>query len=234
VDIAKETADIVLLRKSLGVLRNGIMEGRTTYHNTMKYITMGLSSNFGNMFSMTTASIFLPFLPMLPVQILLNNFLYDASQLMLAGDRVDAADVAKPHQWNLKAIKRFMVVFGSASSIFDFITFWVLYAIFNLNGDGFQTGWFMESLATQVLVIFAIRTKKLAIIKSRPSTGVAINAILAVIAGWLITFTPIGEYFGFIKTPINILLGISAIVLVYLAVVEWIKIKFYRRYSVEY
>lgn len=229
VDIAKETADLVLLRKSLRVLRDGIVEGRITYHNTMKYITMGLSSNFGNMFSMTLASLFLPFLPMLPVQILLNNFLYDVSQLALAGDKVDKEDISKPQRWDLPAIKKFMVVFGSVSSVFDLITFAMLFLVFGLRSAGFQTGWFMESLATQIFVIYIIRTKKLPIIGSRPSGLIIFNTLLAAAAGWLIPFTFMGRYFNFHKIPVSIILGIALIVVVYLAAVEVTKHIFYRK-----
>jgi Mg2+-importing ATPase len=156
VDVAREAADIILTTKSLKQLIDGVIEGRRTFANTTKYITMAVSSNFGNMFSMTGASIFLPFLPMLPAQVLLNNLLYESSQFSLGFDRVEESILNKPNPWNIGFIKKFMIVFGSVSSVFDFLTFFILYKVFALSGAGFQTGWFIESFATQVLVIFVI------------------------------------------------------------------------------
>jgi Mg2+-importing ATPase len=161
VPVAKDAADIILLEKSLAALREGIEEGRKTFQNTLKYIMMWLSSNFGNMFSMVGASVFLPFLPMSPQQILLNNFLYDSSQVGLPTDTVDPGDIRRPPRWNIRNIRRFMFIFGPISSIFDFVTFGTLLYVFHLSEKQFQTGWFLESLATQVLVIYLIRTKKI-------------------------------------------------------------------------
>ncbi|MCX6796463.1 MAG: magnesium-translocating P-type ATPase, partial [Candidatus Falkowbacteria bacterium] len=160
VEIAKDTADIILLEKNLETLKDGVVEGRKTFHNTKKYILMGLSSNFGNMFSMMGASIFLPFLPMLPAQVLFNNFIYDASQMTLPTDSVDADELLRPAHWDFKFIRSYMIVFGWMSSIFDFLTFYLLFFVFHFGEHAFQNGWFIESIATQIFVIYIIRTKK--------------------------------------------------------------------------
>ena len=169
VDVAKEAADFVLTKKDLAVLMDGVIEGRKVFGNTMKYIMMGLSSNFGNMFSAAGAVVFLPFLPMLPIQILLNNFMYDISQVAIPADNVDKDWLQKPRRWNLQFIKKFMYFFGPISSIFDFLTFFVLFYLFSASEGIFQTGWFMESLATQVLVVHIIRTRQIPFIQSRAS-----------------------------------------------------------------
>lgn len=231
VDIAKETADIVLLRKSLRVLKDGVLEGRRTFNNTMKYVMMSISSNFGNMFSMTAASLFLPFLPMLPAQVLLNNFLYDASQFALPGDRVDKDDIQEPHRWDIKFIKRFMVIFGSVSSLFDFVTYGLLFFVLHLSEIQFQTGWFMESLATQTLVIFAIRTKKVPLFRSWPSAWLSVNTLAAVVCGWIIPFTILRYHFSFEVLPFWIMASIVGIVGIYILMVELTKYFFFRRYA---
>ena len=166
VDIAKETADIILLKNDLRVISDGVIEGRKTFGNTMKYIQMAISSNFGNMFSAAAASLFLPFLPMLPIQILLNNLLYDFSQLTIPMDNVDADYVKRPQRLGTNYIRKFMLSFGPISSIFDFLTFFVMIVIFKANEPLFQTAWFIESLFTQTLVIFAIRTRMVPFWKS--------------------------------------------------------------------
>lgn len=229
VDVAKETAGIILLHKSLHVLHDGIREGRKTFHNTMKYILMGLSSNFGNMLSMTAASLFIPFLPMLPAQILLNNFLYDTSQITLPTDHVDNRDIQIPPKWDLSFLKKFMLTFGVISSLFDFVTFGLLFFMFKLPEGQFQTGWFIESLATQIFVIYIIRTKKVPFIQSSPSMALAATTACAVAIGWIIPFTPLGRYFIFGILPISIVITIGAIVLIYLISVEFAKRIFYRR-----
>ena len=229
VDVAKETADIILLMKSLCTLRDGVVEGRRTYHNTMKYILMVLSSNFGNMFSMVGASALLPFLPMLPTQVLLNNFIYDSSQLSLSTDAVDEEDMKKPSVWDMGFIKRYMFVFGLVSSIFDFLTFGFLYYCFRASESQFQTGWFIESIATQVFVIYIIRTKKIPFLESRPSRALFLNTFLAVAIAWLIPFLGVGAFFGFSPLPWNILAVIAGLVVVYLLLVEVVKRFFYRR-----
>ena len=229
VDVAKETASIILLRKSLHALRDGVIEGRKTFHNTTKYILMGLSSNFGNMLSMTVVSLFIPFLPMLPSQILLNNFLYDSSQVTLPTDSVDDHDVKAPPKWDLPFLKRFMLVFGLLSSIFDFITFGILYFVFDLSKQQFQTGWFIESLATQVFVVYIIRTKKIPFIQSMPSPLLLATTLAAVFIGWAIPFTSLGDYFLFGTLSLRILASITLIIIAYLIAVEFVKRIFYAR-----
>jgi len=220
VPVAKDAADIILLEKSLAALRDGIEEGRKTFQNTLKYIMMWLSSNFGNMFSMMGASVFLPFLPMSPQQILLNNFLYDSAQVGLPTDRIDPEDTKRPPRWNLKNIRRFMFIFGPISSIFDFITFGALLYVFHLSERQFQTGWFLESLATQVLVIYLIRTRKIPFFRSRPSLFLLGNTSLVLLIGWGIALSPIGTIFGFERLPVPIFLAIVGIIGSYLILVE--------------
>ena len=168
-DVAKDAADVVLLDKDLGVLADGVIEGRRIFNNTMKYVLMATSSNFGNMFSAAGASAFLTFLPMLPSQILLNNLLYNTGQLVIPTDRVDPEALARPAAWDMRFIRRFMSVFGPVSSIFDFLTFWVMLAVLHAGHVEFRTGWFVESIATQTLVIYVIRTRRVPFFKSRPS-----------------------------------------------------------------
>jgi Mg2+-importing ATPase len=231
VDVARETADFILTKKSLIELADGVKEGRKIFGNTMKYVMMGLSSNFGNMFSVLGAVLFLPFLPMLPIQILLNNFLYDVSQLAIPGDNVDEEYLSEPKRWNMHFIRKFMFLFGPISSIFDFATFGLMYYFFNHSPASFQTGWFVESLATQTLVIHIIRTKKLPFIQSSPSRALLISTIAVVIIGWLIPFSPIGHWFGFNILPARILAMIAGLVLSYLVLVEMCKKIFYRSLS---
>ena len=232
VDVAKESADIILTHKSLHELRMGVIEGRKTFGNTMKYIMMGLSSNFGNMFSVLGAVLFLPFLPMLPIQILLNNFLYDVSQLSIPSDKVDEEFVQKPKRWNIKNIRNYMIIFGPISSVYDFITYIVMYIFFKNSPGSFQTGWFMESLATQTLVIHIIRTRKLPFIQSNASPFLTITTTLAVIIAWIIPSTSIGKLFGFIALPLHIIFILIIIVVLYLISTEIGKRFFYKsRYS---
>jgi P-type Mg2+ transporter len=165
--VAREAADLILLEHDLSVVQQAVMHGRRTVRNVSKYILMGSSSNFGNMFSMAGAALFLPFLPMLPTQVLLNNLLYDTSQVAIPFDDVDAEDTVRPVRWDVKLIERFMLVFGPLSSLFDFLTFYVLLRVFGADEVLFHTGWFIESLATQVLVVFAIRTRR-SLLRSRP------------------------------------------------------------------
>ena len=168
-DVAKDAADIVLLDKDLGVLADGVMEGRRIFANTLKYVLMATSSNFGNMFSAAGASLFLTFLPMLPSQILLNNLLYDVGQLAIPTDNVDPEVLARPAAWDIAFVRRFMSVFGPISSIFDFATFFVMLRVLHASHDEFRSGWFVESLATQTLVVFLIRTRRVPFFRSRPS-----------------------------------------------------------------
>ena len=229
VDIAKESAEIILTHKSLRELLNGVLEGRKTFGNTMKYIMMGVSSNFGNMFSVLGAVLFLPFLPMLPIQILFNNFLYDFSQITIPSDSVDEEFISQPKRWNMKFIRNFMYIFGPISSIFDFATFFLLYKVFDSAAGGFQTGWFLESLATQTMVIYMIRTRKIPFIQSSPSPYLFLTTLLVVIVGWTIPFTPVGAFFGFVPLPGVVLASLAGIVVIYLCVIEMAKRVFYRR-----
>lgn len=228
VDVAKEAADIILLEKSFRQLIDGVIEGRRTFANTTKYITMAVSSNFGNMFSMTGASILLPFLPMLPVQILLNNLLYESSQMALTFDSVEEEVLRKPNPWNISFIKKFMVVFGALSSVFDFLTFYVLYKVFMLSGAAFQTGWFIESFATQVLVIFIIRSHKSIFKAVTPHGAVIFSSITVVAIAWTIALTPLGTIIGFTSLAAHTVSYISLIVALYLISVEFVKNLFYR------
>lgn len=231
VDVAKETADIILTHKSLRVLREGVIDGRMTFGNTIKYIMMGLSSNFGNMFSVAVAVLFLPFLPMLPVQILLNNFIYDFSQVTIPTDNVDKEFMQKPKRWNMKFIKEFMFVFGPISSVFDIITFFLLFMVFKVSPAMFQTGWFIESLATQTLVIHVIRTKRIPFLQSTASPQLMLSSFVCVAIGWIIPYTSVGRFFGFSPLPTFILLSIAGIVIVYLMAVEIAKRFFYKRHD---
>ncbi|MCL4377415.1 MAG: magnesium-translocating P-type ATPase [Actinobacteria bacterium] len=230
VDIAKETADIILLEKSLSVLEDGVVEGRKVFGNIIKYVKMGSSSNFGNMISPTVASIFLPFLPMLPIQILLNNFLYDISQIGIPTDNIDAEYITKPKPWNIDLIKKFMLIFGPVSSVFDLITFGTMLML-HAPQSAFHTAWFLESLTTQTLVIYIIRTPKLPFIKSRPSKILVLTSLLIIGIGYAITYSPIGKNFGFVKLPINYLGIIFMIVIVYLITVQLVKQLFTRKFS---
>lgn len=201
VDVAKEAAQMILLEPDLGVLRNGVMEGRRTFGNIMKYIMMGTSSNFGNMFSMAGGSLFLPFLPLLPTQILLNNMLYDISEIPIPMDNVDEEYLARPKQWDIGFIQKFMLIIGSISSIFDFLTFYVMIALFKAGESLFHTGWFIESMATQVLVIFIIRTSKNPL-KSRPNKWLTLCSLTVVAIAILLPFTPLGGVLGFVPSSL--------------------------------
>ena len=210
---------MILLEHDLGVLHSGIMEGRRTFGNIMKYIMMGTSSNFGNMFSMAGASIILPFLPMLPTQILLNNFMYDLSQVTIPTDNVDDQFLRKPQQWDIGLIRRFMVLIGPISSIFDFLTFYVLLRYFHADEVQFHTGWFVESLATQTLVLFVIRTAQNPL-RSRPSGPLAATALIIVATGVLLPFSPFSGALGFAALPANYFVYLSAATVAYLLLVE--------------
>ena len=203
VDVAKDAADIILLEHDLEVVERGVREGRRTFGNIMKYIMMGTSSNFGNMFSMAGASLILPFLPMLPIQVLLNNFLYDLSEVPIPMDEVDDELLAQPRHWDIKFIRNFMLVLGSVSSIFDFLTFGLLLWVFDATEALFQTGWFMESLSTQVLVIFIIRTRG-SPLRSRPNPVLAGTSLAVAAVGILLPYTAIGRWFRFCPAPIGL------------------------------
>ena len=229
VDVAKDAADIILLEHDLEVVERGVREGRRTFGNIMKYIMMGTSSNFGNMFSMAGASLILPFLPMLPIQVLLNNFLYDLSEVPIPMDEVDDELLAQPRHWDIKFIRNFMLVLGSVSSIFDFLTFGLLLWVFNATEALFQTGWFMESLATQVLVIFIIRTRG-SPLRSRPNPVLAGTSLAVAAVGILLPYTAIGRWFGFVPLPLAFLAALGAMVVCYLVLAEGVKRWFYHRF----
>ncbi len=227
VDVAKDAADIILMRRDLSVIARGVYEGRRTFGNIMKYVMMGTSSNFGNMFSMAGASLILPFLPMLPVQVLLNNLLYDLSEMPIPMDRVDEEMTAAPQHWDMKFIRDFMLVLGPVSSIFDFLTFGLLLVVFKAGEPLFQTGWFIESLATQVLVIFVIRTRGNPF-RSRPHRLLVLTSLTIVGIGILLPYTALGRWFGFVPLPPLFLLALSGLVVCYLMLVEGVKRWFYR------
>jgi Mg2+-importing ATPase len=227
-DVAKEAADVVLLDKDLGVLAEGVMEGRRIFANTMKYVLMSTSSNFGNMFSAAGVSAVLSFLPMLPTQILLNNLLYNAGQLVIPTDRVDLEALARPAAWDMKFIRRFMSVFGPVSSIFDFLTFWVMLSILHAGHSEFRTGWFVESIATQTLVIYVIRTRRVPFFKSRPSTSMLLVPVGAALMGAILPYTGLAQLLGFTPLPTTFFLLLFGMVVVYLLLVELAKTQFYR------
>ena len=227
VDVAREAADIILLKHDLHVLHAGVLEGRRTFGNIMKYIMMGTSSNFGNMFSMAGAALFLPFLPMLPTQILLNNILYDISEVPIPLDKVDAEEIRRPRVLDLNFIRNFMLVIGPISSLFDFMTFYIMLVVLRADEKLFQTGWFVESLCTQVLVIFIIRTRGNPL-KSRAHTLLTATSLAVVAIAVLLPFTPLGTHFGFVPPPARFYFILGAMVLVYLFIVELAKQGFYR------
>jgi len=226
--VAKDAADVILLEKDLGVLADGVVEGRRIFTNTIKYVLMGTSSNFGNMFSAAGASLFLSFLPMLPSQILLNNLLYDTSQLAIPTDNVDEEQLHRPSHWDIGFIRRFMITFGPISSVFDFLTFAVMLWVFNANASEFRTGWFVESLATQTLIIFAIRTKRIPFFRSHPSLPLTLAALGVVTIGTLLPATPLAHTLGFSPLPGAFFATLAGMVLAYLVLVEIAKHFFYR------
>jgi Mg2+-importing ATPase len=228
-DVAKDAADVILLEKDLGVLADGVAEGRRIFANTIKYVLMGTSSNFGNMFSAAGASIFLPFLPMLPSQVLLNNLLYDTSQLAIPSDNVDEEQLRRPSHWDIRFIRRFMLYFGPLSSVFDFATFGLMLWVFHAGAQEFRTGWFVESLATQTLVIFAIRTRRVPFTRSQPSLPLTLAALTVVAVGAVLPVTPLAPILGFQALPAGFFAALVALVVGYLALVEVAKRTFYRR-----
>ena len=233
VDIAKESADIILMKNDLKVITDGVIEGRKTFGNTIKYIQMAISSNFGNMFSAAGASLFLPFLPMLPIQLLLGNLLYSFAQLALPIDNVDQTYVQQPQRLRTSFIRNYMVAFGPISSIFDFATFFVMLYVFNArsNASLFQTAWFVESLFTQTLVIFVIRTRTVPFFISKPNKWLTINIAVILGLALLLPFTPISKVFNFVPLPMTFLLVLVGFIIVYLILVELMKIWFYQHNS---
>ncbi len=228
-DVARAAADLILLEHDLSVVREAVVHGRSTVQNVSKYVLMGSSSNFGNMFSMAGAALFLPFLPMLPIQILLNNLLYDVSEIAIPFDRVDPEAIAEPVTWDIKLIERFMLVFGPVSSVFDFLTFYALLHLFNANEALFQTGWFIESITTQVLVVFAIRTRRL-FFRSKPHRLLVAMALGSAAVATALPFTPVGRWFGFIAPPPLFFAYLFGATVSYLVLVEITKSIFYRFY----
>jgi Mg2+-importing ATPase len=235
VDIAKESADIILLEKSLLVLEEGVIEGRKVFGNILKYIKMTASSNFGNMFSMIGASALLPFLPMLPVQVLLNNLMYDFSQTSVASDEVDAEYLASPRQWDLKAITRFMLCIGPISSIFDYATFALMWFVLGANAVEhqklFQTGWFVESLLSQTLIVHIIRTGRVPFFESMASLPLTITGVVICAIGVALPFLPIGAWFGFTPLPGAYWLALAAILVAYMALTQFVKAWMIRRFG---
>lgn len=229
VDVAKEAAAMILLERDLGVLAEGVREGRRTFTNIMKYVMMGTSSNFGNMFSMAGGVLFLPFLPMLPIQILLNNLLYDISEIAIPMDRVDDEMIARPRHWDIRFVRNFMLALGPISSAFDFMTFALLIWVFEANQALFHTGWFIESLATQALVIFVIRTRGKPW-KSHPHPLLAASSLSVVCMAIVLPYTPIGEWFGFVPVPLGLLISLGTITSVYLFSAEQAKRWFYSKW----
>jgi Mg2+-importing ATPase len=230
VDVAKEVADIVLLKKDLRVLANGVLEGRKTFANTLKYVFMATSANFGNMFSMAGASLFLSFLPLLPKQILLTNLLTDFPEMTIATDSVDKEMLSQPRRWNIKFIRNFMLVFGLLSSVFDYLTFGVLLLILHASVEEFRTGWFMESVISASMIVLVIRTRG-PFLKSKPSKALLTATFLVVLATILLPYTPLGALFGFAQIPIPYLLTLLLIVVLYIISAEVAKRYFYKRVS---
>lgn len=222
-DVARDAADVVLLEKDLGVLADGVMEGRRIFANTMKYVLIGTSSAFGNMISASAASLFLTFLPMLPAQILLNNLLYEASQLTIPTDRVDDEQLRRPAQWDLRMIRRAMATFGPLSSVFDIATFVLMARVFHASAALFHTGWFIESLATQTAVIFVIRTRRVPFYRSRPSTALTVSTLICIALAVLVPLSPLAGSFEFVTPPLRYFAVLLAIVVVYLGLVDLLK-----------
>lgn len=229
-DVAKETAAMVLLKKDLGVLAEAVREGRATSANIMKYVMMGTSSNFGNMLSMASGVLFLPFLPMLPVQILLNNLLYDFSEAAIPIDRVDPEMIERPRHWDMKFVRNYMVLMGPVNFLFDLLTFGLLLWFFHAGEALFHTGWFVESLATQVLVIFVIRTRG-SPFKSRPHPLLIATSIVVLLVAVVLPYTPIGAWFGFVPPSPLLLLSLAGMTGFYLFVMEQMKRRFYVKYA---
>jgi magnesium-transporting ATPase (P-type) len=237
VDVARESADIILLKNDLTVLGEGVLEGRKTFGNTMKYIMMGVSSNFGNMFSAAGGSIFLPFLPMLPIQILLNNLLYDTSQTVMTTDNVDPEYIEKPKRWDISFIRRFMIIIGPVSSLFDYVTFFTMLFVFQRFIDpkvfpsSFQTAWFVESLCSQTLVVLIIRTRRVPFYKSKPSKYLAVMLLSVITFAIIVPYTPVGAFFGFTPPPPAFYLALAGILGAYALLAETVKKWFYKRYG---
>ncbi len=231
VDVTKDASDVILLRKSLETLAEGVVEGRKIFNNTMKYIFMGTSSNFGNMVSAAGSSVFLPFIPMLPTQILLVNLLYDSSQLAVPIDNVDEENLRKPKRMQISLIKSYMILFGLISSIYDFLTFFVMLYIFNASQTLFRTGWFVESMMTELLVVFIIRTNRVPFLKSKPGKWLVLSSCIIGLVVLLLPFTPLSALFGFTALPWRYFIILGVMVLTYLLIVEAAKVYFFKRHQ---
>ncbi|HEX7321196.1 MAG TPA: magnesium-translocating P-type ATPase [bacterium] len=227
VDAAKDAADIVLLEKDLGVLSQGVQEGRSTFANTLKYVFMATSANFGNMFSLAGASVFLRFLPLLPKQILLLNLLTDFPEMTIATDRVDRQMVDEPRRWNISFIRKFMIVFGLLSSVFDYLTFGVLLFMLQASPAQFRTGWFLESIVSAAVIVLVIRTRK-PFFKSIPGSYLIFATFMVIGIAFLIAFTPIGKLFGFGPLPSSFLILLGIVMVLYIIIAEIIKKIFYK------
>ena len=233
VDIAKESSDIILLENSLLILEQGVLEGRRVFGNIIKYIKMAASSNFGNMFSVVGASAFLPFLPMLPIQVLTNNLLYDFSQTTIPTDEVDADWLTKPRQWTIGEIQRFILFIGPISSIFDYLTFFIMLDVFNAWTDPtlFHTGWFVESLFTQTLIIHVIRTNKIPFIESRASVPLIVTSLIIVAVGAWLTVSPLADTLGFVPLPPLYWLLLAIMLVGYVILTQVVKTWFIHRFG---
>ncbi len=229
VDVAKEAAAIILLRKDLSVLADSVREGRRTFANILKYMMMGTSSNFGNMFSMAGGVLFLPFLPMLPTQVLLNNLLYDISEIAIPLDNVSDATIAQPRRWDLKILRQFMFVFGPLSSVFDFVTFALLLWGFRADQQLFQTGWFVESMATQILVIFIIRSAQP--MRDRPHPALVATSLSALAIAVLLPYSPLAPWFGFVPLSGDVVAALAMVTAAYLIAVYGVKRRFFARHK---
>ena len=228
-DVAKDAAEIVLLQKDLGILADGVVDGRRIFANTIKYVLMGTSSNFGNMFSAAASSLFLPFLPATAPQLLLNNLLYDASEMAIPTDEVDEELLKRPAHWDMSYIRRFMLVFGPISSVFDFLTFAVMLWIFNATPQLFRAGWFVESLVTQSLIVFLIRTRRVPFWKSRPGPALLWTTVACAITAVVIPFTPLGPMIGFTALPLRFYAILAGMLVAYMLLVDGAKSVFYHR-----
>jgi len=222
-DVAKDAADIVLLEKDLGVLATGVRQGRRVFQNTMKYVLMGTAGDFGNMVSAAIGGVILPFLPMAPGQLLLQDLMYDTSQLGIPTDNVDAEQSARPSHWSIKFIGRFMIIFGLASSVFDFATFALMIFGFHAKVAEFQTGWFVESLATATLIVLAVRTRRVPFWRSRPSRILLATVLGIVGLGVAVTYLPLGQVFDFSALPLPFFGALLGMILGYLVLVEFAK-----------
>ena len=233
VDIAKESSDIILLENNLLILQQGVLEGRRVFGNIVKYIKMAASSNFGNMFSVVGASAFLPFLPMLPIQVLTNNLLYDFSQTTIPTDKVDADWLTKPRKWTIGEIQRFILFIGPISSIFDYLTFFIMLRVFDAwnNPALFHTGWFVESIFTQTLIIHVIRTHKIPFIQSRASWQLIVSSLIIVAVGAWLPVSPLAGTLGFVPLPPLYWLLLAIMLIAYVILTQLVKTWFYHRYG---